>query len=32
MTKALTDKTPTAREMKLTLENIMIGSVVRKNR
>ena len=32
MTKALTDKTPMARKMRATLENMMIGSVVRKSR
>ena len=32
MTKALMERTPTAREMRATLENMVIGSVVRKNR
>jgi len=32
MVKALTERAPTTREMRVTLENMMFGSVVRKNR
>jgi len=31
MVKALTERAPTTREMRVNLENMVVGSVVRKN-